>query len=1053
MDGIILHLDAFVRSIGVAKSSPQALFLGSGASISSGIPSAERCIWEWKCNIFLTNNPGLERQFSEISLPNVQQKIQDWLDSKGMYPSRGALEEYGFYIEKCYPLSEDRRLYFQKKVQNARPHIGYKLACLLAQNGIIKSVWTTNFDSLFSKASGQFSITVKEVGIDCQHRVDSQYRAGEVLHVSMHGDYRYDKLKNTSQEVQQQETKLQNQLIEHLKDTSLIVVGYSGRDASLMNAFKKAYSQPGFGSLYWCGYSENIPPVVENLTQTAKRNKRKAFYVQTQGFDDLLFRLSSHCLEGSALQAVEEITSGTETNNNLVREPFEIDELPVAALIKSNFFRIECPSEVFEFGLKKWPQKGVWKSVESTVANRELVAVPFKTKILCLGIIDEIKEVFGDNIDGEIQRIPISDKDLRFEDSAMVSLFLRALCGCLSKYANILTDGKRMLWFHENPRREVYRDGEYLVYDSALLFLRCFWTQTYLIIKPSIKVADKFGNDVTEEIELQIKLKILGYQHNKKFNVAMDNWRKRLFSKKDGWPIFEYPSNSGSGFKFKIKPVPDFAKIGSRIQKRPLNLLPNITNHLKQTGVQLLEPPLLFSNRQGSRLIKDTHPIRGIVTNQPYDYPLTQRGLAPDIKLAVICPDKEKQLLAKYLYKIHQKHSPNRTQRDYLLDFPGFANAFGLSIQVPQPGDPHWFTCSEPSSDLDAKTGSLKLSEILRHSVNTVMASTAPDVLLIFIPDRWKTWRGFKTDIESFDLHNFVKAFCVQRGITSQFLEQETLSNAYQCRIWWWLSLALYVKSMRTPWLLDCLDDKAAFVGLGFSLDRKSTKEGHVILGCSHIYNAQGEGLQYRLSKIENPLIRQGNPFMSKDDARRVGEIIRQLFYESRLTLPDRVVIHKRTPFLREEREGLCEGLEGVNHIDMIEINIDRSIRYVASKVDFKGSFAGDNYPVRRGTTIKLDNYTALLWVHGSTSALNPRLNYYQGKRRIPAPLIVRRHGGNSDLEVIAREILGLSKMNWNTFDLYTKLPATVQSSGQIARIGSLLQRFGTAPYDYRLFI
>jgi hypothetical protein len=43
--------------------------------------------------------------------------------------------------------------------------------------------------------------------------------------------------------------------------------------------------------------------------------------------------------------------------------------------------------------------------------------------------------------------------------------------------------------------------------------------------------------------------------------------------------------------------------------------------------------------------------------------------------------------------------------------------------------------------------------------------------------------------------------------------------------------------------------------------------------------------------------------------------------------------------------------------------------------------------------------------------------------------------------------------MSWNTFDLYTKLPATLQSSTEIARIGALLQRSGAASYDYRLFI
>ena len=41
----------------------------------------------------------------------------------------------------------------------------------------------------------------------------------------------------------------------------------------------------------------------------------------------------------------------------------------------------------------------------------------------------------------------------------------------------------------------------------------------------------------------------------------------------------------------------------------------------------------------------------------------------------------------------------------------------------------------------------------------------------------------------------------------------------------------------------------------------------------------------------------------------------------------------------------------------------------------------------------------ALLWVHGVTNALNPKLHYYQGKRRIPAPVILRRHAGNSIFE------------------------------------------------------
>ena len=77
---------------------------------------------------------------------------------------------------------------------------------------------------------------------------------------------------------------------------------------------------------------------------------------------------------------------------------------------------------------------------------------------------------------------------------------------------------------------------------------------------------------------------------------------------------------------------------------------------------------------------------------------------------------------------------------------------------------------------------------------------------------------------------------------------------------------------------------------------------------------------------------------------------------------------------------------------------------------------------MRRGTVVKLGGDTALLWVHGVSTALNPKFRCYQGKRRISALLIVKRHAGQSELSVLAEAILGLSKTNWNTFDLYTKL-------------------------------
>ena len=137
MEDFVLPLDAFVRSIEVNKASAHAFFLGAGASMSSGIPTASRCIWEWKRKIFLTNNPGLEEEFSELTLPTVQERIQRWLVAKE-YPGLDDPGEYGEYIKRCFPIPEHRRRYFQDLVQKAKPYVGYKLLCLLACEGIVR---------------------------------------------------------------------------------------------------------------------------------------------------------------------------------------------------------------------------------------------------------------------------------------------------------------------------------------------------------------------------------------------------------------------------------------------------------------------------------------------------------------------------------------------------------------------------------------------------------------------------------------------------------------------------------------------------------------------------------------------------------------------------------------------------------------------------------------------------------------------------------------------------------------------------------------------------
>ena len=1052
MPDSILPLDAFVRAIGAARLTPHALFLGAGASISSGMPSAQMCIWDWKRSIFLTNNIGLESQFSELTLSSVQARIQRWLDRQGLYPEAGDSDEYSVFVESCYPIPDSRRAFFQEKVRHANPHIGYRIIGFLAKQGLIRSVWTTNFDQLASRAVGECQLTPVEVGIDSKHRIVRPASSGEVLIVSLHGDYRYDALKNTQQELQDQERELEQALVRELTNTPTIVCGYSGRDVSVMRAFKEGFGRTGSGTLYWCVQdTNNVASGVTELVRHARTHGRAAYIVPTQGFDDLMARLALHCLDSSGQEQVSRLIAENAGGTSATRAPFQIDGDHPSAVLKSNAFEIECPSEAISVELKEMPTERVWQWVRDQTAGKNVVAVPFKGQILAFGTVDEITSCFGDNVKDRPKRTPLYGNYLRNEDGAITSLLRTALLRSMVTGTQFQTDGTKEIWAPHRAKREYAQGTSYNVCDSVYVSLRQIESRAYLVLKPSVKVFTLSDEVAPKEIANPIKLRVLGYQHNKEFNDAVNFWRQSLLSSEAAQKKYEYPPDSASGFRYLIRKAPVFAEMyGGRDAPR-IQVQPRLRVFLKQRGIEISEPTLMFSNRAANGTGRDAHPVRGILTNRPFDFSLTKQQLSSDIRLGIVCPKAESRQLQSYLQSASRSISPGKYEADYLPEYPGFSRAFGVDLLVAEPNSNGWSICPEPTGS-DERAMTLEVARNINRCIDGLQASHAPNVILIFFPERWAKLRGYSTESEKFDVHDFVKASSVQRGIGTQFLDQSTLTDSLQCRVWWWLSLAFYVKAMRTPWVLDGLDRDTAFVGLGTSVDSTRERGKHVVMGCSHIYSSRGEGLQYRLSQIENPVFHGRNPFLSREDARRIGEQVREQFFESRSKLPTRVVIHKRTRFTPEEQFGLREGLSGISQIEMLEVVIDESLRYIASHVDSSGNMKEDNYPVRRGSVVRLDDFTALLWVHGVTSAANRGQRYYQGKRRIPAPLVIRRHAGSSDLRQLAEEILGLSKMNWNTFDFYTKLPATVQSSNEIARIGSLMSSGIAKSFDFRLF-
>lgn len=1062
MQDYILEYDQFIRSVEVSHKDTFSVFLGAGASINSGIPSAYDCIWEWKRNIFLTKGPANLDNNLDYKSDNVRNYIQNWLDSEGGYPEKDNASEYSYYVKQCYPIPDDVRKYFQRICEKKTPSVGYMLACMLHEAGLVQSIWTTNFDDLVRNAAITTGNTVIDVSLDSVDRIFRADNRNELLLVKLHGDYKYGELKNSEEELSKQDPIFREKLIQFVNDKHLIVSGYSGRDSSVMDAMKEGYGKRGSGRLYWCGYGRTIPPGVKELLEIARANGRTAFYIPTDGFDKLMISISKICGKHHE-ELFNKYVSFLQQEEEVLRTPFSMEINKTTTVVKSNMFPLKLPQEVLQFEISYEEGERPWQTVRGLVANDLIVAVPYKNFVWALGTMNDINKCFQGRLIGKVSRVPVDGKDV-IRISAFHDLMLTGLTKLLAQKHNLQTNGKDLLWHRQTEVSRMLNSVLYATHKGIRLALATDNNRFYLSLMPDFHVAaDVSATVITKDVKQEVGRLYFDKIRNKAFNDYINEWRTLFLNTKEKTVELEFPLSSGTGFNYVISKSPAFAQImdtldrttGIDIQKTGI---PKFL--FRYQGIQYQEPELIFSNRHSGNLslAKDFHPMRGISKNRPYDYPMTNVLFDGTIRLAVICPSLEGNIFGAFLKQLNVKISGNKVNEDYLIDFPGFYEAFSASLNIPDVGSENWAVCPEPNLSVDMKEIALDLRDKIINQINFLSRDRSDKVVIICIPERWLYYLDYDLENESYDLHDYIKAYCAEKGIATQFIQEDTAKNqALHCQINWWLSLSYFVKSMRTPWVLANLDSETAFAGIGYSLSGKG-KESEIIVGCSHIYNSKGQGLKYKLSKVEDKIFwdKQKSPHLSYNDAYSFGISIKELFYSTMNELPKRVVIHKRTFYTNDELNGLRDSLlgNGIKELDLIEINFEDDMRFLASKITQDGKPDIDGYAVKRGTCIQLSPFTALLWTHGVvTSVQSPYRKYYLGGRYIPGPLRVIKHLGHTNIGTIANEILGLTKVNWNSFDLYSQLPATVNSSSTIARIGKLLSKREGITYDYRYFI
>lgn len=276
---------------------------------------------------------------------------------------------------------------------------------------------------------------------------------------------------------------------------------------------------------------------------------------------------------------------------------------------------------------------------------------------------------------------------------------------------------------------------------------------------------------------------------------------------------------------------------------------------------------------------------------------------------------------------------------------------------------------------------------------------------------------------EASDLRRMLKAEAMEIGIATQLAKPSTFTGKEPSQRLvqddatraWNFCVALYYKGGGFPWKMLDARQGTCYVGISFYKE----KGGRTRTSLAQVFTHTGEGLVLRGDRFAWDERRGKSPHLSGDSAFKLLTEALNLYKRQMGQAPSRLVVHKSSRYWSDELAGFKRATSEIGKADFVAFG-ERGIRFLR-----KGA-----YPPLRGTVVELTQGNYLMYTRGYV----PYYETYPGLR-IPQPLEILEHHGDSDADTICREILGLTKMNWNNADLSIREPITLEFAREVGRI------------------
>lgn len=490
------------------------------------------------------------------------------------------------------------------------------------------------------------------------------------------------------------------------------------------------------------------------------------------------------------------------------------------------------------------------------------------------------------------------------------------------------------------------------------------------------------------------------------------------------------------------------------------------------------EPNLTFGNNQ-----KATDPRDGLMLFGPFD----NKKVNGCITLGIIGPLSARNAMISYLKKLRNPVFPVKDPKKHPM-FPGLETTMGISVNFD----------NMPQINVELKDIELALKHIDSHIRINQLVSLYVEPLLLYgkeeempvnlwmvvIPEAIFTYGRPKSRIKkaedniktkfskdllnplqlnlfpdfqeeddkireaySFEInfHNQLKARLLGTKVVTQIVRESKISNngLYDKQIEkeeqvrtakaWNLASAIYYKLGGLPWKMGEVRPGVCYLGLVYKRTDEKTRNACC---AAQMFLDSGDGMVFKgnVGPWWNPTTKEFH--LKRDDAYSIINQSLDSYYSRFHTYPQEVFIHAMTYFDDAEWEGFSEATLNKSKIIGVRIRNHNTFKL----------YRQYSYCVPRGLMLQYDDNKAFLWTKGYI----PRFKTQIGLET-PNPIDIQITRGDANIEVVCKDILSLSKLNYNSCIYGDGLPVTLKfanSIGEILTAGKNLDA-GVLPFKF----